>query len=91
MPVQPLSYEYLSSLYTLTSAFPVCCRRAWYEARIHPLASSPSAPRRRWLERRSSKRPTAVESQTTVTNTLPAPEWIMSKHTRVHLRTDSCL
>jgi hypothetical protein len=57
MPVQPLSYEYLSSLYTLTSAFPVCCRRAWYEARIHPLASSPSAPRRRWLEKRSSKRP----------------------------------
>jgi hypothetical protein len=57
MPVQPLSYEYLSSLYTLSSAFPVCCRRAWYEARIHPLASSPSAPRRRWLKKRSSETP----------------------------------
>ena len=59
MAVHPLTYEYLSSRYTLTSAFPVCCRRAWYQARVHPLASSMSEPRRRWLEKRFPKRPNA--------------------------------
>ena len=59
MAVHPLTYEYLSGRYTLTSAFPVCCRRAWYEARIHPSVRDPSAPRSRWLEKRFPKRASA--------------------------------
>jgi hypothetical protein len=57
MAVHPLTYEYLSSRYTLTSAFPVCSCRAWYEARVHPSAPDPCEPRRRWLEMRFPKRP----------------------------------
>lgn len=56
-----LTYEWLSSRYTLTSVFPVCCRRAWYQARVHPSARDPSAPHRRWLEMRFPKRPNAGE------------------------------
>ena len=61
MAAHPLTYEYLSSRYTLTSVFPVCCRRTWYEARVHPLAPDPSAPHRRWLQKRFPKRPSAGE------------------------------
>jgi hypothetical protein len=56
MAVHPLTYAYLASRYTLTSTLTVRCRRAWYQARVHPSASGPSEPRRRWLEKRFPKR-----------------------------------
>jgi hypothetical protein len=56
MTVYPLTHEYLSSRYSLTPACPVCRRRAWYKARVHPLARDPAEPHRRWLERRFPKR-----------------------------------
>jgi hypothetical protein len=51
MAVHPLTYAYLASRYTLTPTLTVRCRRAWYQARVHPSASGPSEPRRRWLEK----------------------------------------
>jgi hypothetical protein len=62
MAVHPLTYEYLSSRYTLTSAIPVCCRRAWYKARVHPLARDSSEPYHRWLQKGFPKRPGVVEN-----------------------------
>jgi hypothetical protein len=59
MAVHPLTYEYLSSRYTLTSVDPVCGRRAWYDARVHPLSRDPAESRRRWLKKRFPKRPDA--------------------------------
>jgi hypothetical protein len=67
MAIHPLTLEYLSSRYTLTSSFPVCCRRAWYKARVHPLARDPSELRRRWLGKRFPKRPNAGVCPTSIT------------------------
>ena len=49
MAVHPLTYAYLSGRYTLTYIPPVCCRRALYQARVHPSALDPSWPGRAGL------------------------------------------
>lgn len=50
-----MSYEYLSSLYTLSHVFPVCCRRACYEMRVHPKARTPEDARWHWNRKRFPK------------------------------------
>ena len=77
MAVHPLTYAYLSGRYTLTSISPVCCRRAWYQSRVHPSAPDPSGPRRRWLEKRFPKRPNARRSHLRL-SAIPCRHWEQS-------------